>query len=133
MATEATPGTGALTVEGFAPWAEGDLPTVSLSEVQRAVVSADALGANTLVDAVAGKRIRVLSLVLVASGGTNTVQLESDGGAVLMGASDIGNNGQLILPYNPAGWCQTVGGEALILDLSDAALVAGVIGYTLAG
>jgi hypothetical protein len=132
MATEATPGTGVLTATGIAPWAEGDLPTVSLSEVQYAVVAADALGSNTLVAGVDGGRIRLAFLVLVASGGANTVQLQSGGGAALTAAMDIGNNGQLILSYNPAGWCRTVAGEPLILDLSDATSVAGMLGYVLA-
>jgi hypothetical protein len=134
MATEATPGAGTLTAAGIAPWAEGDQPTLTLSDVQYAPVSADALGANTLVAAVPAQRIRVLALVLVASGGANTVQSHSDaGGAALTAAMDLGDNRQMTLPYNPAGWCQTIGGESLTLDLAVATLVAGLLTYVLAG
>jgi hypothetical protein len=132
--TAPAPGTGALVATGLEPWVEADLPTLPRSEVQRAAVSAADAGANELVAAVAGQRIRLVFLVLVASGGANTVTLLGGvDGAALTAAMDIGNNAQLVLPYNPAGWCQTVPGQALEMDLSDATLVGGVIGYTLAG
>lgn len=101
------------------------------SEVQYAVVAASTLGDNTLVAAVPSKKIRVMSLVLVASGGANTVRLESDAsGVALTGQMDIIDNGQLILPYNPAGWCQTAAVNKLLnLELSAGTSVAGVLGY----
>lgn len=102
------------------------------SEVLYAAIAAATAGDNTLVAAVAGKRIRVHSLVLVASGGANTAALESDaGGTALTGDMDIVDNGQLILPHNPAGWCQTVAGELLNLELSAATAVAGMLTYSL--
>jgi hypothetical protein len=127
-----TPGVGAVVAAGLAPWAEADRPPLTFSEVQRAAISADQLGVNELVAGVADQRIRVLALVLVASGGANTVTL-SNPAATLIAAVDIANNGQLVLPYNRAGWCQTtVPGEPLNLGLSDAALVAGMLTYVLA-
>lgn len=102
------------------------------SEVQHAAIAAATAGDNTLVAAVTGKRIRVHALVLVASGGANTAALESAaGGTALTGDMDIADNGQLILPYNPAGWCQTVAGELLNLELAAATAVAGVLVYSL--
>lgn len=101
------------------------------SEVQYAAVAAATAGNNTLVAAVAGKRIRVHALALVASGGANTVRLESDAdGTALTGQMDIADNGQLVLPHNPAGWCETVAGELLNLELSAATAVAGLLAYT---
>lgn len=98
--------------------------------VKRAAFSAATSGNNTLVAAVAGKVIRVLALVLVASGGANTVRLESDAdGTALTGQMDLAADGQLVLPYNPAGWAQTVAGELLNLELSAATAVAGVVVY----
>jgi hypothetical protein len=98
--------------------------------VKRAAVAAATSGDNTLVAAVAGKAIRVLALVLVASGGAISVRLESDaGGAALTGVMDIADNGQLVLPYNPAGWAVTVAGELLNLELSAATAVGGVLLY----
>lgn len=101
-----------------------------IGPVKRAAVAATTLGDNTLVAAVTGKSIRVLALVLVASGGANTVRFESDaGGTALTGQMDLAADGQLVLPYNPAGWAATVAGELLNLELSAGTAVAGVVTY----
>jgi hypothetical protein len=95
-----------------------------------AAVDVAAAGDNTLVAAVAGKRIRVLALHLTASGGANTIRLESAAsGTALTGQMDLAADGQLNLPYNPAGWCQTVAAELLNLELSAATSVDGAITY----
>ena len=97
---------------------------------QYAVIAATTMGNNTLVAAVTAKKIRVLSAVLVASGGANTVRFESDAdGTALSGLMDIGDNGQLVLPLNGFGWLETVAGELLNLELSAATLVAGALVY----
>ena len=97
---------------------------------QYAVIAAAGAGDNTLVAAVTAKKIRILSAVLVASGGANTVRFESDAdGTALSGLMDIGDNGQLVLPLNGFGWLETVAGELLNLELSAATLVAGVLVY----
>ncbi len=100
---------------------------------QFAVIAAAGMGNNTLVDAVIlpfAKKIRVLSAVLVASGGANTVRFESDfDGTALSGLMDLGADGQLVLPLNGFGWLETVAGELLNLELSAATLVAGVLVY----
>lgn len=102
------------------------------SEVQRAAVVAAAAGDNTLVAAVAGKKIRLHSLVLVASGGANNARLESGaGGTALTGVMNIAANGQLTLAYNPAGWVETVAAALLNLELSAATAVGGVLTYSL--
>lgn len=100
------------------------------SQVQYAVVAAATGGDNTLVAAVTGKKIRVIALVLVASGGANSVRLESGAsGTAITGVMDIIDNGQLVLPYNPAGWCETAAAALLNMELSAATAVAGVLGY----
>lgn len=98
--------------------------------IKYAAISAATNGNNTLVAAVSGKSIRVLSVALVASGGANTARFESDAdGTALTGQMDIADNGQLVLPYNPAGWFKTVAGELLNLELSAATPVAGMLSY----
>ena len=102
------------------------------SEVQYlavAVSSAD----NTLVAAAgAGVKIRVVSAVLVMSGGANTIRFESDtAGTALTGQMDVGNDLQLILPWNPAGWFETAANKLLNLELGATTAVAGVLGYVL--
>lgn len=100
------------------------------SEVLRVAVAATTLGNNTLVAAVTGKKVRVLALALVASGGANTVRLESDAdGTALTGQMDLVSDGQLVLPWNPAGWCETAASKLLNLELSAGTAVAGVLAY----
>ncbi|MEE8543248.1 MAG: hypothetical protein V3S94_05260 [Gammaproteobacteria bacterium] len=100
------------------------------SAPQYAVIAAAGLGDNTLVAAVALKKIRVLSAVLVASGGANTVRFESGaGGTALSGLIDLGADGQLVLPLNGFGWLETAAAALLNLELSAATLVAGVLVY----
>lgn len=102
------------------------------SEVQRVAVSATGIGDNTLVAGVTGKKIRVVALVLVASGGANSVRLESGaGGSALTGVMDLPADGQLVLPYHPGGWCETAAAALLNLELSAATLVAGVVDYVI--
>lgn len=101
------------------------------SEAQYAAVAATTLGDNTLVVAVTGKKIRVLAALLVASGGANTVRLESSaGGTALTGQMDLDANGQLILPMNSEGWFETVAGELLNLELSAGTSIAGCLVYS---
>jgi hypothetical protein len=129
--TAPAPGVGAVVGAGLAPVIENTRPSLALSDVLYAAISADALGTNELVAGVAALRIRVVSLVLVASGGANTVHLVGE--VALTGEMDIADNGQLTMLYNPAGWCEAGTGEPLNLELSDATLVAGMLTYVLAG
>lgn len=100
--------------------------------VLRAAVQAATLGDNELVAAVAGQRIRVLSGMLVASGGANTVRLESDpGGDALTGLIDLPADGQLPIHHDPIGAVETNAGEALNLELAAGTAVAGWINYVL--
>lgn len=100
------------------------------SEVQFASIQAATAGDNTLVAAVPGKKIRVVSLVLVATGGANNARLESGaGGSALTGIMGLAANGQLVLQQNMAGWCETAVAALLNLELSAATAVAGVLGY----
>lgn len=100
------------------------------SEVKYAAIDAATLGDNTLVAAVAGKKIRVLALALVASGGANTARLESGaGGSALTGQMSLAANGVLVLPHNPTGWCETAAAALLNLELSAATSVDGCLTY----
>lgn len=97
---------------------------------QYADIEAATAGDNTLVAAVAGKKIRVLAAVLVASGGANTARFETDAaGTALTGQMDIAADGQLVLPLNGFGWFETVAGELLNLELGAATAVAGCLVY----
>lgn len=103
----------------------------TVSEVQYLAIAVAATD-NTLVAAVAAKKIRVVSLFMVASGGANNARFESGtGGTALTGVMNLAANGQLPLPFNPAGWFETAVNTLLNLELSAATAVGGVLGYVL--
>lgn len=101
-------------------------------EIKRAAVSAASSGDNTLVAAVTGKKIKVLSLVLVAAGDVD-VRLESAaGGTALTGVIELAAAGNgFVLPQAFPGyqWVETAAGELLNLELSGAVQVSGLIVY----
>ncbi len=94
-----------------------------------AVIDAATSGDNTLVAAVASKKVRVLALFLVAAGTVN-VRLESGaGGTALTGQMNLVANTGFVLPYNPAGWFETASNTLLNLELSAAVSVDGALTY----
>jgi hypothetical protein len=99
------------------------------SEVQYAVVDAAALGDNTLVAAVAGKRIRVLAFVLVGAGAVNAQFQSGASGTALSGAMAFAASTVVPGTFNPAGWLQTAVGALLNLNLSAAVGVRGMLTY----
>lgn len=100
-----------------------------VSDVQRVAVAAASSGDNTLKAAVTGKKLRVVAFTLVAASAV-TARLESGaGGTALTGQMQLGANAPLVLPYNPAGWCETAAGALLNLELGSAVNVDGVLDY----
>jgi len=101
------------------------------SEEQFALISAALSPDNTLIAAVASKRIRVVGLLMVAAGAV-VARFESDtGGTALTGAMSL-ITGTPIQLYNPLGLFETdVANELLNLELSAAVLVAGFMTYHL--
>ena len=80
-----------------------------------AVVNA-ASGDNSIVAAVTGKKIRVLSGLLVA-GAIGNVRFESAaGGTALTGVMVCVASSVLPFPFNPLGHFETVAGQALSLE-----------------
>lgn len=89
-------------------------------------VDVSASGDNTLVAAVAGKRIRVLSMAVVAAGSVS-VTFKS-GSTDLTGAMSLSQGVPL---ESVSGWgaFQTAAGEALVLNLSGAVQTSGWLTY----
>lgn len=86
---------------------------------------------NTIIAAVAGKKIRVLGFFLVA-GGTVVARFESDtGGTALTGQMTLAVNNVVASGFNPLGLFETVAGELLNLELSLAVSVDGALTYVL--
>lgn len=94
-----------------------------------AVIDAATSGDNTLVAAVASKKIRVLALFAVATGAVN-VRFESGaGGTALTGQMNLVANTGFVLPFNPAGWFETAVNTLLNMELSAAVSVDGSLVY----
>ena len=71
---------------------------------------------GAIVNAVAGKKIRVLALILQAGGTATTVTFNSKpagAGTAISMTFQNGSNGGAVLPYNAKGWFQTNAGEGL--------------------
>lgn len=99
------------------------------SAVKYAVIDA-ASADNTIVAAVTGKKIRVISLFVIASGGENTLRFEAGtGGTALTGQMQVSDNGGFVLGYNEAGWFETTAGALLNLELASATSVDGALSY----
>lgn len=94
-----------------------------------AAINVAGSGDNTLVAAVASKKIRVLAFMAMA-GGTVNVRLESGAaGTALTGVMELLAQTGFVLPYNPVGWCETAVNTLLNLELSAAVNVDGVLTY----
>ena len=98
-----------------------------------AVINASASGANAIVAAVTGKRIRVVSYVIVAAGAvTATWQSAS---TALSGPMSLASSGGasasvgILAPGGAYGLFQTEPGEALNLSLGGTVNVAGHLCY----
>jgi hypothetical protein len=100
--------------------------------IQYAKIDAAGIGDNTLVAAVAGMKIRVLSLFAVMTGTAVTIRFESGAsGTALTGQMQPTQGGGFVLPYNEGGWFETAAGELLNLELGGAQSVDGCLSYEL--
>ena len=88
-------------------------------------------GSNTILAAQGvGAKIRVTSLIILASGGANTISFTSDTTDISADFA-LPANGGFVLDINPTGWFETAANEALNIDLSAATAVAVQINYKL--
>lgn len=83
-----------------------------------------AAGDNTATVLVpASKRLKVLSAVISATGGVNTVTLKTGAVSRMVIGFAAGVGPPAVLPYNPAGWLNGALDEDLIVNLSAATAV----------
>ncbi len=97
-------------------------------EVKFASVDVASASDNEIVAAVASKSVRVLSYVLVASGGANTLTWKSATAGNISGGMGVADTGG-ISANSETGLFATTAGEALELTLSAATSVDGHISY----
>lgn len=95
-------------------------------------IAAATSGDNTLVAAVASKKIRVLGIMGVVSAATN-IYFADGAATVIFGGStnkiNLAANGGFVLPFNPAGWFETAAGQLLKVNLSAANSFSGGLVY----
>ena len=118
---------GSALVSGTHVW---DNTSGGLAEVEVKFASVDVAssGDNTIVALVSGKELRVISYVLVASGGANTLQWKSSTAGAITGGMGLADTGG-ISADSATGLFATTAGEALVLNLSAATSVDGHISY----
>lgn len=94
-----------------------------------AVIDAASSGDNTIVAAISGQKIRVLSYTLLCNAAT-LVRFESGaGGTALTGQMSFDATGGVSVPFSPVGHFETASGSLLNLELSAANQVSGHITY----
>lgn len=94
-----------------------------------AVIDAATSGDNTILAAVTSKKIRVLSVFVIAAGAVNVRFESGTGGTALTGQMNLTTNSGFVLPFNPVGWFETASGTLLNLELSGAVSVDGSFTY----
>lgn len=97
--------------------------------IKRAVIDDAASGDNTIVAAVSGKKIRVLSFFLVADGAVTVAFEDGASGTALTGDMSMAANGVLVVPHNPHGWFETSVNTLLNIELGGAVGVRGALTY----
>lgn len=95
----------------------------------KAPISVATPGATTIVAAVPGKIIRIISAYLVVGGAVNINWQSHTTTSDADGVQDFAQNGGIVLPFNPIGWFDTVVGEALDIVTSTGAQVGGNLTY----
>ncbi len=102
-----------------------------------APIAASSSGDNQIVAAATGKKIRVVSYVLVASGGVSAKFTDGPAGSNLTGAMLLAASQQVSgapMPYQfggQSGHFETSTGNALTLNLTGATAVNGHLAYEL--
>jgi hypothetical protein len=94
-----------------------------------AVIDEATSGDNTVVAAVASKKIRVLSLFMICAGDVDARFESGAAGTALSGQMDMTANSGFVLPFNPVGWFETGTNTLLNLELSAAVSCDGSVVY----
>lgn len=104
-------------------------PSGELLNIQYAPINASASGNTTVVAAVAGKSIYIISMEFLCAGAVTVEWQSGAGGAVISKGQSFPLNGGKVLPFNPGAWGNTAVGALLNINLSAAVQVAGSLQY----
>ena len=105
---------------------------VTWQPMMRDAISTDTAGENVIVEAVVDKRIKVINVCIVVGGSVSLRFLSGLGGEPLTGWLPLAaeGNGFVLPPAEPGyHWMETEKGEPLVLELSDAIQVSGLLVY----
>jgi len=94
-----------------------------------AKIAAASSGNNTLVSAVASKKIRVLAYNFISNGTVNAKFQDGAGGTDLTGLKYCVANTGLVAGFNPVGWFETSVNTLLNVNLSGAVAIGGELVY----
>ena len=97
-------------------------------QINWAPIDVASSGDNTLISAVTGCRIVVVSLFVLA-GGSISIKFQSSTTSDLTGPIALTGSEGFVLAQSEHGWFATVSGELLNLNTTTAAQVSGSIGY----
>lgn len=97
--------------------------------VKYAVIDTATLGDTTIVAAVTGKKIRVISCWLVSAGAVVARFESGTAGTALTGQATLAASTVFVLPHNKDGWFETAAGVLLNLELSANISVDGSLSY----
>jgi len=97
-------------------------------KVKHAAIDIASSGDNTVVAAVSGKKLRVVSINFVCATAV-TVTIKSGASTSLTGGMAFGANGGIAPGIFPDGHFETAAGEAFVMNLSDAVSVDGWLKY----
>lgn len=93
------------------------------------IIDVASSGDNTILSAVATKKLRILSLFLISAGTVNVRFEDGIGGTALTGQMNFVANTGVVLPFNPVGWFETSVNTLLNLELSAAVSCDGSLTY----
>ena len=83
----------------------------------------------TIISGVTGRKLRVMSMNVIASIAVNVKWQTQTGPADLTGFAYLATNGGYILPYNQIGWFETLAGDSLNINLSAGISVGGSLTF----
>lgn len=95
-------------------------------------IAVNSSGDNTIVSAVASKKLRIISCFMIADGDVTAYIVDGANNAMIGDSSvgiDLTANSGFVLDFNPVGWQETAAGQTLDINLDGAVGVAGSLTY----
>lgn len=98
------------------------------NQLTSAAINFSNTGANTVVAAVTGRRIRVWKMNFTCTTASNLTF--EDGSTALSGAYDLQANGSIFFPYDSAPYYETTIGAGFVISQSGTSSIQGTVYYT---